>query len=579
MTAAPDGDGRAELRSVADALLDRLDPADVGELLGRWSSREALLDALAHRAGLAAAALESDREPVPPHRRPLLVLVLACLTFSRKSIGVQQRTDRAVETYRRYNRYPDALPEELAVVMTHHPEDSDELVPLVACVNRMLDALGAESVTVPPFLLDLVLPAVAMVLDRSDAAGGGPATGAAAARRVLDRGDELADQYREPGRPSPAAHRALPVLGNADFLLRLAGYRVALDELAGRIDTAGPQALEAARATLADTLYRAMTTVVGWRRIRRGTEDPDVLAAFDQYAEELGAVAGTREREGRLVRLAYVMRTRHLRSRRPAATEDETALPARADPVGDVGGLDLLVRWLVAGLFERAGPALQATILDWLRAERGPDQQRQLPELVGALRVAVFRLAELEKLPGDAPPRPVGLSGRELAEIVARMTAAVRPVGLSGSRLADTLRVADLALPPLWSRRRAAVTLLAAHRRAARRRDDTPDKVTVLARAAARAPVQFFGPDNAAGPCCDAGDRPGSGRPGRPVVDGALICPHRPWGEMGLVDNYRTIRDGTGYSAESVRKLLSRYRGPDREWLLGIQSGLTPDGC
>ena len=268
-----------------------------------------------------------------------------------------------------------------------------------------------------------------------------------------------------------------------------------------------------------------------------------------------------------------------MRSRRPADTEDETKLPPGADRTGDVGELDLLVRWLVAGLFERAGPALQATILDWLRAERGPDQQRQLPELVGALRVAVFRLAELEKLPGDAPPRPVGLSGRELAEIVARMTAAVRPVGLSGSRLADTLRVADLALPPLWSRRQAAVKLLAAHRRAARLRNDTPDRVMVLARAATRAPVQFFRPDNAAGPCCDAGDRPGSGRPGRPASDEALPCPHRPWGEMGLVDNYRTIRDGTGHSAESVRKLLHRYRGPDREWLLGIQPDLTPDGC
>ncbi|MCA1670838.1 MAG: hypothetical protein LC799_01080, partial [Actinobacteria bacterium] len=108
---------------------------------------------------------------------------------------------------------------------------------------------------------------------------------------------------------------------------------------------------------------------------------------------------------------------------------------------------------------------------------------------------------------------------------------------------------------------------------------DTPDKILVLARGAIRAPVQFFRLDNDTASCCHAADCPANDLPGRPAADAMLICPHRPWGEMGLVDNYRTIRERTDYSAESVRKLLGRYRGPDREWLLGIQPRLTPDDC
>ena len=577
MTAATGTVDGAELRSVAESLLDRLEPDDVGDVVGRQtSSRDALVDALAHRAALARAALHRGGEPVPAARRGLLVL--ACLTFNRKSGGVQQRTDRAVEAYRRYSRYPRTSPEDLAMVMARHPNEFDELVPLLERVNQLRDALDAAGATDPPFVLDVVLPAVAMALERTGAATGAD-DGPAAARRVLDRGAELADRHRGCGPPAPATHLGLPVLGNVDFLLRMAGYRVALDELAGGTATAGRPELEATARALADSMYRAMTTVVGRLRRRRGTGDPDVLAAFDQYAEDLGAVGGTRKHEGRLVRLAYVLRTRHLRSRRPADTDPESGLPSSPDPTPELDELDLLVRSLVAGLFERAAPALHDTILEWLRAEREPDRPHRLPELVSALRVAIARLAELERQPGHSPPSIIGLSGRELTGIVERMSAAVQRSGLSGSRQADTLRVADLALPPLWTRRRPAVRLLAGHRRSGRHRGDDPDRVLVLARAAVRAPVQFFKPDNAADPCCDTDDRPGGDVRSRPAVDGARACPHRPWGELGLLDNYRTIRADTDYSAEAVRKLLSRYRGPDREWLLGIQPELRPDDC
>jgi hypothetical protein len=65
VTAATGTVDGAELRSVAESLLDRLEPDDVGDVVGRQISRDALVDALAHRAALARAALHRGGSRCP----------------------------------------------------------------------------------------------------------------------------------------------------------------------------------------------------------------------------------------------------------------------------------------------------------------------------------------------------------------------------------------------------------------------------------------------------------------------------------------------------------------------------------
>ncbi|MGI9001467.1 MAG: hypothetical protein ACR2GH_07345 [Pseudonocardia sp.] len=564
------------LEAAADALFERLDPEDLDDLVAKMGSDATLrAAAVARAAGVLTALAATDR---PATADEYTRVIAATLTGHGKSRGVLRRTDRAAESFAWYRRFPTVSPELLTLIGHHYPDDQEQLIPLLDRSLRIRTALIATGATEPPFLLDVVVPAVVMVLstgpDIPDEAA------VEATRAVLGRGTELPTAYRASGRPVPGRDIDLPILGNADFLVRMAAYRVALDDLrngAGPLDDLDD--LDAVAKELVEVLRAAMTRSVGsWRK--KTNAEPDMIAAFDQFAGHLGAVAGKRSRGARLVRLAFTILSRRIRLPRspnevPINVPDWVRTPG--DPVGNVAEVNHLVGWLVAGLFEGVGADDNGPLVEWLIGDRPANLAEHLPLLLRRLRVATHRL---DAVPDGAPPRPAGVSLRQYRQMVTRLSRAVDPHELEGVRKADGRRVVHLVLPPLWTHRRLAGRLVASHLRPLIGVGHAgPRKALLVATAGSRAPVQFVvrNTDVASGPCCAETEPPGR-TPRTPVEDG-VVCPHRPWGEIGLVENYRTLGEDAEFSPEAARRQLERYQGPWRELLLGVQVDLSPDDC
>ncbi|MCK2243621.1 MULTISPECIES: hypothetical protein [unclassified Crossiella] len=549
--------GQQRLADCAEGVFDALYRADLDTLLARCGPRAKLRDKVVRRADKLLAKLAGSAEAVQPGEGPLLIA--ACLTWGRNQAGIATNTTNAVRKFRRYRRFAQ-LPLEILVRTDRTVPDDDRVISVLArtlCLRtRVSEAVAGQE---PELILNMVLPAIVAAL--------GPAHPAEdrlteVALDVLDRGAELAAAHLLTRRRAGVGDPGLPVLGNADFLIRIAAYRVAIQEQHGQ----EPAPLAQSVTELSTVLRKAMTTVED-RPNRRSAGEPDVAIALNRYAEHLGAVAGNPAREA--VRAVHAVLNHRLGLTEPPhqALADLSDLPAPAaeHPTRRLEA-EHLVGWLIAGLFRGAGPEARGPLLNWLDGKHTPDEPRHLPLLVRRLRIAI---KILEQVPEAAAPRPAGLSPSRFQALLAQLTARIDPGQLTGRSTVDAHYVPLATLPPLWTDRHPARELVGSHLRIQLgTRPGSEHQAALVAGHGVRAPQQFvhkalvFQEE----PCCPE-PRPERGdRPREPVPD-TEVCPHRPWGEVGRVENYHTLGRSIGCSADAARQQLRRYQGPWPELL------------
>jgi hypothetical protein len=527
-----------------------------------------------------ACKLEGGAEQVSV--KEYVRLIASTLTWGRTHAGVHLNTGHAAKKFRRYRRFPELSPDILVQVGRVDLDDDDRVIALLARSLRLRTALmDSRSAGEPVLILNALIPAIIEALAGAPDQPPDPAADAALvgiALDVLERGAELAAAYRASGRPTPDGGITLPVIGNVDFLVRIAAYRLAIEERRDNTERPGPvttvqlHRLENAATELVSILRKAMTRSAS-RWGRRGPDEPDVAVAIDQFAVYLGSAARDSTAAGRRVRKVNAVLSHRFHLEEPpgeTCVEDPelipTSLPGGTIPAEQLSDVEHLVGWLVAALFRGAGPDAREPLMAWLRGPTRTDQQQDLPLLVRRLRVAT---TVLDEVPASRPPRPAGVTPSQFQTLTARLAAAVDPGEITGSARADARRVTLAALPPLWTRREPVIKLLTSRLRAKGQR---PGTAALVARHGVRAPVQLVQPSTSAllVPCCpDAGtngQRIPGGRPREPVHHDE-ICPHRQWGEIGWVENYRSLGDATGFSAEAARKQKERYRGPWPELL------------
>lgn len=585
---AHDEQRRRELEAAADELFDAMYPEDLAALVAKFGSRSALRDAAVDRAEKVADKLAGGEERVTVDE--YVQLIAATLTWGKKHAGVQQNTGHAAKKFRRYRRFPE-LPPEILVRIGRIDPDDDQVIALLARSLRIRTGVtGARSAGEPTLILNVVVPAVVAAL----AAGLDEPPDLAAdaalvdtALDVLERGAGLTAEYRASERPTPNGDFALPVLGNADFLLRIAAYRVVIEERRGLVASQPLDELQKSVAELANILRRAMTRPAS-RWGRRAPDEPDVAVAIDQFAVYLGSAARDATPAGQWVRKVNAVLSHRLHldeppDEPPFAISDW--IPANgSDPAEQLSNVEHLAVWLVAALFRGAGSDAREPLLAWLSGTPLTNRAQDLPLLVRRLRVATRVFDQVQSF---RPPRPAGVTPSQFEAMTARLAAAVDPGEINGCTQADARRFTLAALPPLWTRRWPVIQLVTRHlglqneqrhsepRKAAltdKQRHSGPRQAALVARHGVRAPVQFV--QSSASPlpvpCC-----PDAGIDGRPVPDGRHrepvhyeeICPHRPWGEIGWVENYRSLGDTTGFTAEAARRQLERYQGPWHELL------------
>lgn len=583
MSAGGDSGGcRHGLKGAADDLFDAMYPEDLAALLARYDSRSTLHNTVVDRAGKVADKLAKTDEPVIPDE--YVQLIAACLTWGRQHAGVHQNTSHAAQKFSRYRRFPELPPEILVRVGRIDPDDDRVIALLARSLRIRTKVTNARSAGEPELILNMLLPAIVAALAQEPDQPSGPAADAAlvgTALDVLERGAVLAAEYRVARRPVPGVGD-LPIVGNADFLVRIAAYRLAIEERRGFAESRPLDGLQQAVADLAGILRRAMTRSVsrwGWR----GPDEPDVATAFNQFASYLGS-AGRDAAAGRRVSAVNTVLNYRLgldETPDESPVEDPGAwlssLSGGEDIAVRLSDIEYLVGWLLAALFHGAGPDTRQALLEWLNGTELTNQQEHLPLLVRRLRVATARLdvvtTRLDGEPRGRPPRPAEVTPSQCDAMAARLVAAVDPGDINGCTQTDARRLTLDALPSLWTRRRPAILLLAAHLRVLIGPGHSgPRKATLVATHGVRAPVQFVQPSTSPlrVPCC-----PDTGAAGRSATGGQPrqpahyqeICPHRPWGEIGWVENYRTLGDAAGFTAEAVRRQLERYQGPWPELL------------
>jgi len=567
---------RGELAAAAEELFDALFPEDLAALLDRCGSRSRLRDGAAGRAEKVVDKLATTADPVRPQE--YVRLIAACLTWGKKESGVAQNTAHAGKKFLRYRRFAQC-PFGILVRTDRIVPDDDQVIGLLCRSLRIRAGVtDAGPAGEPELILNMVIPAITVALGHGPDQLPDPAADAAlvgVALDVLDQAAGLATEYRVARRPVPTVGTDLPVVGNADFLVRIAAYRLAIEERLGRVAAQPLDGLQQEVANLTSILRTAMTRSAsrwGWH----GPDEPDVATALTQYASYLGAAAGDAT-AGRAVSAVNLVLSYRLRL---DETPDETPVDDFhawvsstsdvADGVARLSEVERLVGWLIAALFHRAGERTQRALLKWLTGEKLSDQQKDLPELVRRLRIATH---VLDEVPDCRPPRPAGLTPSQLGALAARLVAAVGPDEIHEDKRIAARRVTLAALPPLWTRRQPVISLLAFHLRQRIGPDHSgPRKAVLVATYGVRAPVQVVQHKDSSlpVPCCpDAGTSGRTavgGRPREPVPE-QTICPHRPWGEIGWVENYRTLGDAAGCGAEAARKQLARYCGPWPELL------------
>ncbi len=559
---------QAELEACAEEVFDALNPVDLAALLAEAGSRAALRENVVERAVKVSGKLANA---VRPDERRLLVA--ACLSWGRSRAGVAKNTGHAVKKFLRYRRCADVPVG--ALVRTDRIIPNDERATEVLAVSLRVRTGLSETGAVrePDLILNLVIPAIVAALD----AGPGRSPGreadlVATAHDVFSRGAELAAAHRVARRLARVASTDLPVAGNVDFVVRIAAYRLAVEERLGKRAFQPLDVLDQAVDDLLDILRKAMTRPTS-RWNRRGSDEPDVVAAIDQYARHLGAACGD-EAGRRAVSAVHSVLSYRLGlgdgTREIAVKDVDTLIP----PLGHGGSLsnlpeaEHLVGWLIAALFRGAGPDAREPLLDWLEGKSVPDGSKDLPLLVRRLRVAGRML---NTTPRSHAPRPVGLTASRFQALTTRLAAAVDPGDITGHPQHDAHRVILSALPPLWTGRRPVVLLVTAHLRVLLGAKQSAGlQAALVAGSGVRAPMQFTQKTSALPDrCCPeaAGEvRSAAGEPREPVHYGE-VCPHRPWGEVGWVENYGTLGEASGSSTEAARRQLARYGGPWAELL------------
>ncbi|MGH4021473.1 MAG: hypothetical protein ACRDT0_20030 [Pseudonocardiaceae bacterium] len=562
---------RGELAAAAEELFDALYPEDLAALVARYDSRSMLCDAAVIHADKVADKLAKTADPVRPEE--YVRLIAACLTWGKKQSGVAQSTAHAAKKFLRYRRFAQC-PFGILVRTDRIVPDDDQVIGLLCRSLRIRAGVtDAGPAREPELILNMVIPAITAALGHRPYQPPDPAADATlvgVALDVLDRAAGLATEYRVARRPVPTVGTDLPVAGNADFLVRIAAYRLAIEERLGRVAVQPLDGLRQAVANLTSVLRKAMTRSarrLGWH----GPDEPDVATAFTQYASYLGSAAGDDAVRQAVCRVHSVLSYRLGLDEPPGEIPFEdlgsqlTPSPDGSEQTDRLSDVEHLVGWLVAALFQGACKDARDGLLEWLNGTRLTDQQKCLPLLVRRLRVATRML---DRTPTSPPPRPAGVDPSRLDALSAHLVAAVDPEQIHGCERADARRVTLDALPPLWTRRQPTISLLASHLRAV----IEPPRALLVATHGVRAPVQAVQRTASSQPvpCCpDAGSggrSAASGRPREPVPE-QTICPHRPWGEVGWVENYRTLGKAAGCGAEAARKQLERYQGPWPELL------------
>lgn len=570
---------RHELGAAADQLFEALYREDLAALVARFDSGARLRDAVVDRAGKVADKLAKTADPVTADE--YIRLIAATLTWGRTHAGVHQNTRHATNKFSRYRSFPELPPEVLVRIGRADPGDDDRVIALLARSLRIRKGVtDARPAGEPTLLLNMIIPAIVTALGEAPGLPPDPAADTAlidTALGVLERGAQLAATYRAARRLTRGADTTLPVIGNTDFLVRIAAYHLAIKERRGFVAAQPLDELHHAVAELTGILRRSMTRATGrwgWRT----PDEPDVATAIDQFAIYLGSSARDATTAGRRVNAVHrVLNHRlHLDDRPddpPIPDPDGMGrpLPDPREPLSDV---EHLISWLVAELFRGAGWDARQPLLAWLSGK--PPKPEDLPLLVRRLRVAISELNKkldkaLDQVSTLRPPQPAGVTPGQFEALTARLAAASDPGDINGRTPTNAHCLALAALPPLWTRRQPAIQEIASHLRQRIKADPgEPDKAMLVAAYGVRTPMQFVehSTKELPVPCCPDEGRPVPGGQPREPVGGAEVCPHRPWGEIGLVENYRSLGVAADFSAEAARKQLKRYQGPWSELLL-----------
>ncbi|MFI0464554.1 hypothetical protein ACH347_10785 [Saccharopolyspora sp. 5N102] len=574
---------RDELVAAAIEVLSTIYASDLHTLADKFGSQSALLDAAVDRAWKVAGKLA--KTPAPVNSVECGVLVASCLTWGRWHSGVHGSTGNAVAKFRRYRRFP-VLPYDILVRVGRADSDDDRTIALLARTVRVRRLMAdVRPVGEPELLLNVVVPAIVEALVETPGQQEVPNTDAVGVvLDVLEHGARLKAEYRAAGLPTPSAGNTLPVNGNADFLILLAAYRVAITARRGLLGADPLGELAKAVPELASILNKAMTRPAG-SAARRGPDEADAMVAIDQFAVHLGSAGpGGRaavKRVGAVHRvLNHRLRLDENSDQVPVDDLDQRPSPGGRDLGDRLSDVEQLAAWFIANLFAGAEPAARDPLLAWLRSKHDEyPKTGSLPVLVRRLRVATDRLTRMaqeepDELATARPPWPQGISPAQFKDLTAELAAAADPSAVDGCTLPGVHRFALAAFPPLWSDRPRVVKALTG-KLVAELTPGDKEESTAKARAKAaiivghgtRAPMQFVErstrPQNE--PCC-----PGTGRNSSPrePVAADEICPHRPWGETGLVENYRSLGAAADIAPDAARRQLERYQGPWAELLL-----------
>lgn len=520
----------------AQAVLAVLDPEVLDRLIDQVGSRGELIERMAAQMVALRVRLAARGESVPAWRAGHL----AAATLS-DAPGVQQNVEHAAQRYAKITADPD-LPVEVAVLVGRAHDA--ETVTLMGRTHRGLAEVAARRPAEPRTFQRMVVAALA--------AAGVPDVEQRACA-VLERGAVFAAGHRAAGGEVPP----LPVFGNADFLVAVAGYRVALDEAGGRSVVDPVAELGAALPELARTLRLGLTRPS--RELDRGgVDEPDIAWFLEQTAEYLG---------GRSARRSVAALDRELRRARWRPQPSTTLDPRTRRAVGvfetepsEPSNTELATR--IVTTLVRASAAAAAA--QWLHGTRAVDEQQDLAEL----------LAGLWRLRAALAARPV--DDDDMGSVDPVLVAAVQ------ARLGDVAvgpaRQLATALPPLWSRREPAIRLLTAHLRVEGNRSSVarlvaavvacgPGQAGVAGGIAAHEPVGACVRSDETGRCVSRSDTA--------ALPPALVCPARPWTEDGLVESHRTLaqRDGRD-DAGSAARTWRTYNGPwaDLVWLVSSRA-------
>ncbi|WP_439657469.1 hypothetical protein ACSHWB_34455 [Lentzea sp. HUAS TT2] len=516
------------LRKSAWLVVEHLPVDTTAQMVSRYGGAEELVDSMVKRGVQAGRRLaRAGREPMLDEYS---IFAVSLLSMKRGYEGVQENPTNVIKEFDQLRSFGDVP---LTVAVRSRLVRGKDLVPLLAATSRLVHETRSE--VLPDELTTMV---AAAVVTRQ-----GPDAAADVVTSVLARGAELAGRRPQHAHQSGVDDR-YPSVANVDFACQIAAYRAALDEFDG---TPATDALVASHtAEVTRVLHEAMTTP-------RGRREPDVLRAFDTFAQFLGG-------DDTAVKIFSHLQTDLFSARAPRFREvpvdhDDSAF-VRLDSE-DAAALTLAVDEVAHRIHDElclgTSPAEREALVRWLAGAHRADSQDNLLFLLDRVR-RVDRGVRVEPPSVTVPRHPV------LARVVrSRVTDALR-LGLTGGTLLQAV------LPPLWTNRNAAVLFVASKLRVRIGRGFTrPAKPNLVASVVVRAPAQQVhraADQDRPETCCCVTEH------GRRAPEPTLVCPHRLWSEGGRVEDYTTLTAITGYpSDDATRMHLRRYQGPWDHWV------------